>query len=117
MINSPAFAHLSHPVGGHLLPLDLAISAHYQPYVTAGAVAACDLVSSITCVRLQDHMEQVFSALSALMASHKQAFGTMPGASPHHFADAYLAGYRGRLQQDLMLLHPNTLPGRESLKG
>lgn len=117
MINSPAFAYLPHLAGGHLPPLELATSAHYQPYVTAGAAAACDFLANITCVRLQSHMAKAFLAVSALLENDVTSFGMMPGASSHHCADAYLAGYLGRLQQELTLLRPNALSGCESSKG
>lgn len=86
-------------------PVALNIAARYQFCVDAGVAAAVGFFDNLTETGLHDHIAaSMHSFLSVVRVPH--AGGADAPALPHQScADAFAAGYLGRIQQELRLFH------------
>src|SRR5690606_37084477 len=103
------FKHSTHAtlpdVTPTLPPLDLGIPAKLQFCVDAGALSACSFFGQMADFNLHDH---IAAALHSFMASVAVGAAAMDKHSPSQMqacADAFAAGYLGRIQQELRLFY------------
>ena len=89
--------------GQQARPVRLSVDVRYQFCVDAGASAAVAFFSDDMAIGLHDHISY---ALQEFMRSVRSALALTPDAPngiPQGCADAFAAGYLGRVQQELRL--------------
>jgi len=100
-------ATLANLDGPTLPPVQLNIAKRFQFCVDAGAAAAVGFFDSLTVVGLHDH---IALSMHMFMRSMRSTAGSphgpplTPGAA-QDCTDAFAAGYLGRIQQELRLIH------------
>lgn len=101
------YAMLTDISGLHLPPLTLQIDARYQMAVSYGAHAAEAFFNEDTANSLHKHLP---ASLAHFLNQSKQS-ALLLGISFDGFrqalSDAFIAGYMGRIQQELRLIRPS----------
>lgn len=98
-------ALLANIAGPHLPPVALNISSQYQFCVDAGASAAMGFFDDLAAVGLHDHIAYAMHVFTSSVAAGMAATGDYAPAKMQACADAFAAGYLGRIQQELRMFH------------
>lgn len=107
MINQtkPMSAVLPNLTGANLPPLDLGVSSQFQFCVDAGASAAAASFGNLSDFNLHDHIAFALQSFAASVGAGLAAAGDLDQIKMRSCTDAFVAGYLGRIQQDLRLFH------------
>jgi hypothetical protein len=103
---SHQFAQLPDSMSDRLPHVALPIDARYQTAVTCGAIAASAFFLEHESVTLHVHLPaslHYFLQQTRLAAS---ALGIESGQTSQSLSDAFVAGYLGKIQQELRIMRP-----------
>lgn len=99
-------ATLPHPSGAHLPHVTLSIDARYQFAVTCGAQAAMVFFEEDQAITLHAHLPASLAYFLTRSRLFAAALGADFSDSAKACADAFVAGYLGRIQQELRFIRP-----------
>jgi len=102
-IKQPAL--LANIAGPNLPPVALNISSQYQFCVDAGASAAIAFFDDLAVVGLHDHIAYAMHVFTKSVAAGMEAIGDYSQGKMQACTDAFAAGYLGRIQQELRIIH------------
>lgn len=100
-------AAIPHPSGKHSPDMPVPVDTRYQVAVTCGAHAASGFMAEDASVSLQAHLP---ASLAFFLRQSKQSADVLGVAFDDYrqaLTDAFVAGYLGRIQQELRLIRPS----------
>jgi hypothetical protein len=103
-------AVLPHPSGAHLPHITLPIEARYQFAVDCGAYAAAVFFDEHPEITLHVHLPASLEYFVRQTRLRAAALGVEWSGRDSRVTDAYMAGYLGRIQQELRIIRPTPQP-------
>lgn len=111
-MHKPAYqpATLPHPSGAHLPHVTLAIDVRYQFAVTCGAQAAMVFFEEDQAITLHAHLPASLGYFLKQSRLGAAVLGVDFSESAKACTDAFVAGYLGRVQQELRIMRTAPQP-------
>jgi hypothetical protein len=108
-MHKPAYQHatLQHLAGAHLPHVELAIDARYQFAVNCGAQSAVVFFEEDQAISLHAHLPASLAYFLQESRRGALALGVDFSETAKECQHAFVAGYLGRIQQELRIMRPS----------